>query len=212
TPSARGAAPLFSITAPGLEAGATWVPELRSYRFGAQLATGISGGKVDVEGCDPMSCMGYILPDRVVAPWRAAVGAAYRMAPTAWNQQVAGDFRDERALTVVADVVVAGSDDDAFGLEAFGEHQLQRTGEHPSFSARGGAEYEWLPGRLRVRAGSYWEPGRFEGVGGRVHATFGTEVRVFDFHAWGHRRGRITVTGDLASRYQNLSLSVGFWH
>ncbi|MGE5182384.1 MAG: hypothetical protein ACM31C_10000, partial [Acidobacteriota bacterium] len=66
--------------------------------------------------------------------------------------------------------------------------------------------------RLRVRGGSYWEPGRFEGVSGRLHGTFGIEVRVFEFHAWGRRRGRITLTEDAAAGYNNVGLSIGFWH
>jgi len=44
------------------------------------------------------------------------------------------------------------------------------------------------------------------------HGTFGIEVRVFQFHLWGLRRGRITLTGDGASKYQNAGLSIGFWH
>ena len=90
--------------------------------------------------------------------------------------------------------------------------ELQRSGEHSSFSLRGGVEYEWLPGRLRLRGGSYWEPGRFERVGGRLHGTFGIEVRVFEANVWGRRRGRITLTGDVAERYRNVGVSIGFWH
>ena len=89
---------------------------------------------------------------------------------------------------------------------------LERSGTHTSVSVRGGAEYEWVPGRLRVRAGSYWEPGRFDGVSGRLHGTFGIEARVLQFWLFGQRRGRITLTGDVASGYKNLGLSIGFWH
>ena len=116
-------------------------------------------------------------------------------------------------MTVAADVIVTGSSDNAYGLEAFGQHELQRSGRHRSLGVRGGAEYEWLPGRLRVRGGSYWEPGRFVGVGGRLHATFGVEVRAFQFWFWGtERRGRISLTADVADHYGNGGLSVGFWH
>ncbi len=69
-----------------------------------------------------------------------------------------------------------------------------------------------MPGRLRVRAGTYWEPGLLEGAGGREHVTFGTEVMLFSFHAWGLRRTQLTLTGDLAARYNNVGLSIGFWH
>ena len=51
-----------------------------------------------------------------------------------------------------------------------------------------GASFEALPGRLRVRGGGYWEPGRFEGVGGRGHATFGLDLRVLEFRLFGVRQ------------------------
>jgi hypothetical protein len=160
-----------------------------------------------------MDCVGWILPEKIVTPWRLAMGGAYRFGPTAWNQLVPGYFRDEKAVTVAADVIVIGSSENSFGLEAFGQHELQRAGRHPGVSLRGGAEYEWVPGRFRVRGGSYWEPGRFIGVPGRLHVTFGIELRVFEFYFFGSmRRGRISLTTDAAERYRNGGLSVGFWH
>jgi hypothetical protein len=71
---------------------------------------------------------------------------------------------------------------------------------------------EVMPGRLRLRGGAYWEPGRFDGVAGRAHATFGIDLRVLAFQLWGERRGRISLTGDVAARYGNLAVSIGFWH
>jgi hypothetical protein len=110
-------------------------------------------------------------------------------------------------------VVVTGPSENAYGLESFGNHVLQRSGRHTSVSLRGGLEYEWLPGRLRLRGGSYWEPGRFVGVPGRLHVTFGLEVRVFQFGLWGkQRRGRVSLTSDVAERYTNGGISIGFWH
>ena len=53
---------------------------------------------------------------------------------------------------------------------------------------------------------------RFDGVDGRLHVTFGLELRVFQFYAWGLRRGAITLTADTAHSYQNAGLSIGFWH
>jgi hypothetical protein len=204
--------PLFSISGTGLISGATWLPAQQRYRLAAALDTSIDGGAVDAHGCDPMDCNGYILPDHVRAPWRFVTGAAYRIGPTAWNQQVAGPFRDEQALTLAADVVITGPTSDGYGLEAFGQHELQRSGRHTVASLRGGLDYEWKPGKLRVRAGGYWEPGRFDDVGGRFHTTFGADLRVLQFPCFGPRRLRISVTGDLASRYRNLGFSIGFWH
>jgi hypothetical protein len=204
---------LFSITGGGLEGGATWIPRLTSLRLGADLATPITGGKVTVNGCgDPTDCMGYVLPTDIVSAWRVAAGGAYRFAPTAWNQPIHAAWRDEHAVTAVADVVVYGPTKNAFGLEAFGKHELQRSGEHAAYSVRGGVEYEWLPGRLRVRGGSYWEPGRLADADGRLHGTFGLELRAGEFDLWGPRRGQLTLTSDVAARYRNVGVSIGFWH
>ncbi len=203
--------PLFQVTGYGPIAGATWLPKYRDVRVAAAVEGRIVGQEI-IATCDPMNCQGFILPDRVTTPWRATVGGAWRFSPTQWNQLVGGNFRDERSLTVAADLVVVGASKEAYGVEAFGMHELQRTGRNIAVSLRGGAEFEWLPGRLRLRAGSYWEPARYDDVGGRLHVTFGTELRVFEFFAWGRRRGRISFTGDVAARYRNVALSVGFWH
>jgi hypothetical protein len=210
-PTSPGAS-LFSISGDGLIAGATWLPHGESYRLAAALDGAIDGGQVQANGCDPADCMGYILPDHARAPARLVAGGAYRLAPTAWNQQVTTPFRDEPSLTLAADVVVTGPTESGAGVEAFGMHELQPSGRHTVVGVRGGAAYECLPGRLRLRAGSYWEPGRFDGVGGRVHETFGIDLRVLAFQLFGERRGRISLTGDVADRYRNLAIDIGFWH
>ncbi len=203
---------LFSIQGGGGELGAQWIPRHQSFRVGANLTTAIVGSKVEVDTCPLTSSTCTILPDHVVSPARFGAGVAYRFAETEWNQTVGGVFRDERSLTVLADVVITGSSANAYGLDAFGQQLLERSGRHNSVSIRGGVEYEWLPGRLRLRAGSYWEPNRFEGVPGRLHGTFGIEVRALELELWGRRRGRITATIDAASGYNNLGFSIGFWH
>jgi len=70
-----------------------------------------------------------------------------------------------------------------------------------------------MPGRLRLRAGSYWEPARIADRGGRLHATGGLEVRLFSFSFWDkERRVRLAIAADGARQYQNFGLSIGFWH
>jgi hypothetical protein len=209
---ATGGEALFEIAGAGLLAGATWLPAMESFRAGLALESAIIGGDVSTSSCDPSNCQGYILPREVEAPARLITGGAYRWAATAWNQLVPRKFRDERSLTAAVDLVVTGPSANGHGLEAFGMKELQRSGRTLAVSLRGGAELEGLPGRLRVRAGSYWEPERFDDVGGRVHVTFGADVRVFEFWLFGVRRGRLSGTADLAARYRNLALSIGFWH
>ncbi|MGE0398382.1 MAG: hypothetical protein AB7T06_16880 [Kofleriaceae bacterium] len=203
---------LFSITGTGLIAGITYVPRLENYRFAGGIESRILGADVTTDSCDPENCMGYILPSNVTSPARGVIGFAYRFAPTQWNQLVGGVFRDERSLTLTTDLLITGNSPNAYGIEGFAMQELQRSGKDFAISLRGGAEYEWLPGRFRVRAGSYWEPSRFEGVDGRIHVTFGVELRVFEFYLWGRRRGRLSFTGDVAERYRNVAASIGFWH
>lgn len=202
---------LFAVSGGGIEAGATWVPRRQDIRVGAAVRGPFGGGAFT--GCDPSNCAGWILPESIASAWRLATGVAYRFGPTAWNQQVPTHFRDERAVTLTGDVIVTGPVADAYGLESFGNMLLQRSGRHTSVSVRGGVEYEWKPGRLRLRGGSYWEPSRFVGVPGRLHVTLGFELRVFEIRVWGKpRRGRISITSDVAERYANGGLSIGFWH
>jgi hypothetical protein len=64
--------------------------------------------------------------------------------------------------------------------------RLQPAGRSISIGARAGVEYEWVPGRFRIRGGSYYEPSRYqdgmgEDVPGRFHATLGLDVRVWSF-------------------------------
>jgi len=211
---------LFSLTGAGLEAGATWLPRGESYRVGVAVESRIIGSQVASSTCDPMACnptddpmaMTYILPGEVESPGRTIVGFAYRWAATEWNQQVETKYRDEVSVTGVADIVIAGSSANGYGIEAFAMQQLQRSGARVTVSPRAGVEVEALPSRLRLRTGTYWEPARFDGVAGRIHGTFGLELRALEFHLWGLRRGKLGATFDIARRYRNIGLSIGFWH
>ncbi len=207
------AEPLFSLTGAGLEGGILYRPHRADLRLGATLALPVTGREVEVAACDPLDCAGHILPERVAVPWELAVGAAWRRGPTAWNQAVGGRFRDERALIVAVDLRAVGAVADGMGLEAWSEGLWQRSGRSIALGANAGVEWEAVPGRLRLRGGTYWEPGRFAGVGGRPHLTVGLEVGVFTFRPWGNTRYRLRtgVTGDFAPRFGNAGLSLGFW-
>ena len=210
---------LFELTGSALETGAVWRPPDRNLRVGATLSLPVAGRTVKVDACsDPAQCGGYIVPGEVEVPWRVAAGVAWRRGPTLWNRKIASEWRDERSLMLAADLVVTGAVDDGFGIEAFVDKKLQPSGRKVVLSLRGGAEYEWKPGRLRVRGGSYWEPGRFlthtgATIGGRLHVTAGLDYRFYTFCFWGDRyRARVSLISDAAERYFNGGLSVGLWH
>jgi hypothetical protein len=204
---------LFTLTGAGLDAGATWKPKDLPLRIGVSAQSEVSGTNVASSDCDPLNCAGFILPSGVDVPWELAAGIAWRHGATPWNQRIAGRWRDERELIVEADVVVDGPVSNGAGVEAFLQKELQFSGRDPSVSPRLGAEYEWIPGWLRVRAGTYWEPARFYDRDGRLHATLGLDVRLFSFGFWGDPyRLRLSAAADAADRYGNAALSLGFWH
>jgi hypothetical protein len=204
---------LFTVGGYGVQLGMTWIPHFQSFRVGAVLSDGISNDDIAGGSCtDPNSCEGYILPEKIAVPATVNAGIAYRFGPSPWNEQVPTAFRDEMSLTLEFDVLTNASVANAYGLDAFAVGYLERSDEHYGVSPRGGFEWEMVPGRFRLRGGTYWEPSRFDGVDGRVHGTFGLELRVFEVNVWGLRRGRITLTGDLARDYSNLGISIGLWH
>jgi hypothetical protein len=203
---------LVDVAATSLELGFLWRPAGEHLRVGARASLPLTAS-LDSVGCDPMDCGGYILPERVEFPWTAGVGVAWRRGPTPWNIAVHDDFRDERSLILAADLLLTGSVAEGAGIEGFLDHEFQRSGRHTSISLRTGAEYEWVPGKLRVRGGLYWEPGRFVDVSGRAHLTTGFDVRLWSFCFWGdHYRLRLSFATDVAERYTNVIGSLGFWH
>jgi len=206
--------PLIELTSGALEAGAVWMPKELDLRVGSSIAFATVTNKEPAGECDPLDCEGFIIPEKVEVPWQLSAGVAWRRADTRWNKKVATQWRDERALVVAADVVVTGSVDNGYGMEQYViAKQLQPSGRNVNLSYRLGADYEWKPGWFRVRGGSYWEPGRFEGVGGRLHVTLGFDLRFWSFCFWNERyRARLSLTGDGADRYGNAALSVGLWH
>jgi hypothetical protein len=204
---------LFNIAGPTLEGGYIWRPANGDLRVGGNGALPITRTDVTVTDCNPLSCEGYVLPETVKAAWQLAGGVAYRFGPTPWNIKYKEQYRDELAAVVAADLVVTGAVDNAYGLEAFARHMLQPSGREVVVSPRLGAEFEAWPGWVRVRAGSYYEPGRFEGKDGRVHGTAGLDVRLFEFHLWGgYYRPQLSFVGDVADGYGNTGASIGLWN
>jgi hypothetical protein len=208
----RAGAQLLDARGNGLEGGLLVAPRGQSLRIGVRGALPALGAKLKT-GCNPDDCGGHVLPLRAVAPWEVAIGVAYRVAPLAWNRLPEARFSDERAWTFAADLLVTGDVASGAGIGAFTDDQLQPSGRHPVLSLRVGAEHELAPGRLRMRAGSYWEPPRLDGTTGRLHLTTGAELRLFSFPFWGaERRVALAVAVDGARQYGNAALSLGFWH
>lgn len=203
---------LYSVGGASLEAGAVWQPADRDLRVGAAVKLAVRG-RGGSASCDPQSCGDYILPRAVAVPWEAALGFAWRRGPTRWNRHIAQPWRDERGLIMTADLVFTGPTYEGHAFEAFLDKMLRPSGRDTSISVRAGAEHEWLPGRLRVRGGSYWEPGRIAGADGRLHVTAGLEWRFWQFRFRSDPyRLRFSITADVARDYRNGGVSMGLWH
>lgn len=202
---------LFGMKGGGTELGVLWRPFGQDFRLGAAAATPIYGGQI-THTCTG-TCGGFTPPEAIDVTWSLALGGAWRLGPTPWNQGINTKFRDERSVRLAADVVLFGPVAGAISPQSYAAMMPIASGETASVSVRAGVEYEGLPGRLRVRGGGYWEPGRASGVGGRLHATTGVDVRVWSFRLWSWRyRLRISLFADVATRYWNGGASIGFWH
>jgi len=158
------------------------------------------------------------IPDRLEVPWQIAGGVAwsfwgkplnYRNSfgdPTIENQ--APDPNNRAYLTVAMDLVLIGTGNGASGRGAWLQQVEQTAGRSVGTSVRAGAESEFWPNQMRARVGSYWEPSRFDATSGRIHGTIGFDYRLFEF-IW---EWRLSGVFDKARYYQNLGVSIGFWH
>jgi hypothetical protein len=111
-------------------------------------------------------------------------------------------------VLVSAQLDVVGPAPRAVAIESalVGTGEAPSSGRRASLAPRLGAEWEPLPARARVRGGGYLEPSR-TGAPPRPHATFGVEARV----PFPVRDLQVGLSGDWAARFENVSLSVGFW-
>jgi hypothetical protein len=79
-----------------------------------------------------------------------------------------------------------------------------------------GIECGIVPERIKLRAGSYLEPTRFETSDMRVHATAGIDIKLFRWNVFGawpdNYMWRVGLSGDAATRYYTFGLSVGGWY
>lgn len=209
---------LFEITGTSLEAGAVWRPEWLDLRAGLAGSLPVSSEDVTVAKCDPLDCEGLVLPERAALAWQASAGVAWRRAATRWNRAVPARWRDEKYWLFAGDLVLLGHVPHGYGIDALTRNQWQPSGRDVGVSPRFGVEVEWIPGWLRLRAGTYWEPSRFrdeagDDIPGRQHITTGIDVRVWTFCLWRERyRLRLSATSDGAQGYGNGGLSIGFWH
>nr|WP_242589224.1 hypothetical protein [Corallococcus macrosporus] len=155
------------------------------------------------------------------ASWRLGEGAHRynRLSPAARRQlQVDGDAlpvpeeepRDALAgrWLITAQVDLISSVSNAVSARSFATAaEPQFVGDTATFQPRLGAEWDAFPGLLRLRAGTWLEASPFPDRNPRPHLTGGFELFVLRYwEDWA-----ITASFDLASRYSNWGVSIGFW-
>ena len=117
---------------------------------------------------------------------------------------------------VSASVLLTGAVDNAVGLESFLAQEVNRSGQHTAVSLRLGAEMGLIPNFMRVRAGTYLEPTRFETSTPRPHYTGGFDVRVGRWNVFGlwpdDYQWRLAVGADVARDYFTLGVTIAGWY
>jgi len=117
---------------------------------------------------------------------------------------------------LTADLWFNGRLNNAVGIESFLFQTVQRSGERITISPRLGFETEVWPTRMKLRAGTYLEPSRFEQTKARVHGTFGFDVSLFKWDVFGlwpdDYRWQITSAFDFNRAYAAFSFGIGGWY
>jgi hypothetical protein len=140
---------------------------------------------------------------RIARELRARLKLAYTRLPRPY------------ALLAIS-LLLTGPLDDAVGIESFLQRVVARSGGRLVYSPRLGLETEVIPHWLKLRAGTYGEPTRFEASSTRLHGTVGFDVKLFPWSAFGlyeeDTEWRITSSLDAAARYLGWGVGVGVWH
>jgi hypothetical protein len=203
-----------------LRFGALWRPRGLPWRLGASFHPLASARAKGDRSAVPVTT-----PARFVFPAELSLGASAWLGPNArrynepppydvrrhpeWGPEPEWEATERRPVLVSAQVDVAGKSPDSVTVESVLEPsgEAVASGESVSVSVRVGAEWEPLAEWLRVRGGTYLEPSR-TGSSARPHLTFGAEGRIPFFRGYDLKLG---LAGDVAERFRNVSLSVGFW-
>lgn len=198
-------ATLGKISGTGWDIGVLWNPDRGPFRLGAAYASSISSDQAltNTSGV-PVTVNGLIIPQQVILPATLGLGIYYGVD--------SAPFWNGHKWLVASDLLFTGTSDNAVGVESVLAQKIQPIGTHTTTSFRIGSEIETLPGQLRVRLGSYYEPSNFDGVSGRTHLTGGIETRLFHTSYLGEYDWGLTFTADFARDYTGIFIALGFWY
>ncbi len=216
----------LTYTGANLEGGLLYRPTGQSWRLGATLRYPVMGTISDGR---PAVLAGRGSFSGTAAPSLLSIGASFRFGEGAhrYNRlSKAALFEIPREkgkpppeqkpddgsppgrwlLSVQLDVVAPV--ENATSLSAFTHEGTPRpVGANAYAAPHVGVEHETLVKRLRLRGGAYLEPSPFPGQGSRPHLTGGFQLfllRLLDDWA-------LAGAFDLAPRYHNVTVGIGFW-
>lgn len=169
------------------------------------------------------------LASATTAAQRKEIEEKFERAVEADNRSLEGDRlhmkrRIEQSLTamnrfyvqIAASMLISGPVEDAVGVESFVSQDVNRSGRKTVISPRLGIESGVLPDNLKVRAGTYIEPTRFDGSTPRVHVTAGLDVKLLVWNVLGlwpdDYMWRLGLGGDAAHRYYTWGVTIAGWY
>jgi hypothetical protein len=115
-----------------------------------------------------------------------------------------------------ASMLVSGPVDEAVGVESLVAQTVNRSGQKTVISPRVGIESGVIPEWLKLRAGSYIEPTRFQESSPRVHVTAGLDVKLLVWNVFGlwpdDYMWRLGLGSDSARDYYTWGLTIAGWY
>jgi hypothetical protein len=119
-------------------------------------------------------------------------------------------------VQVAGSMLISGPVEDAVGVESLVSQTVNRSGQRTVASPRLGVESGVLPDFLKLRAGTYIEPTRFDGSTPRVHATAGLDVKLLVWNVFGFWPNdymwRLGLGGDAARNYYTWGVTLAGWY
>jgi hypothetical protein len=196
---------LGKLSGTGWDVGVLWNPRRGPWRFGMTYSSSIrSDQTLDTSDDTVVTVNGLIIPKQVILPASLGLGASYAVD--------SAPFWKQHKWLVTGDLLFTASSANAVGVESVLAQKIQPVGTDDTLGVRLGSELETIPGRLRLRLGTYYEPSNYQGVSSRMHVTGGCEVRLFHTSIWGEYDWSLTATVDSARDYLNVLVAIGFWY
>ena len=119
-------------------------------------------------------------------------------------------------VQLTASMLISGPAEQAVGVESLVSQVVNRSGQKTVISERLGIEVGVVPDNLKLRAGSYLEPSRFETSDERLHGTAGIDIRLIKWNVFGlwpdDYIWRLGLGGDISRRYYTWGLTLGGWY